>query len=445
MAETPLYTALMSHADLHRASFHTPGHKNSEMMRIFNFFDLDFTELPDTDSLYEASGVIKKAEDLMSGLYGTKHTLFSAGGCSLCIQTMLKLALPYGGKIVASRMIHKSAVNTMALLNADVRWVMPKVDDHTGLFLQMDPENIESILAQEPDIACVYITSPNYFGHIADIAGISKVCQRYKVPLLVDNAHGAHLKFLQEDIHPITLGSDMVADSAHKTLPVLTGGALLHIADSKFVPYARAAMAIFGSTSPPYPIMASLDVCQSWLRSNGHAAFFALQEEISKIKETAAQRGILDDCYENVDPVRLTLNVAKIGLSGDYAAEYFRQNGIEPELSTRERVVFIATPMNSPEDFERLAIAIKNLQPSGNALPVRCPIFELPVIKKSLHSALFSPSELINSCESVGRISAGTVCPCPPGTPILVPGEVITEISVKNLLDYGIFLIDVIK
>lgn len=444
MAETPLYTALKTHADLHRASFHTPGHKNSEMMRVFNFFDLDFTELPDTDSLYEASGAIKKAEDRMSGLYGTQQTLFSAGGCTLCIQTMLKLALPYGGKVVASRMIHKSAVNTMALLNADVRWVMPKVDEHTGLFLQVEPADIETILIQEPDIACVYTTSPDYFGHIADIAGISKICKRHNVPLLVDNAHGAHLKFLPEDIHPITLGADLVADSAHKTLPVLTGGALLHIADAKFAPCARAAMSIFGSTSPSYPIMASLDVCQSWLCSNGKAAFFALQKEISKIKEIAAQKGILDD-YANVDPVRLTLNVAKIGISGDSAAKYFRQNGVEPELSTAERVVFIATPMNLPEDFERLTMAIKNLQPSGDALHVRCPTFELPIVKKSLHSALFSPSERINSCDAVGRVSSGTVCPCPPGIPILVPGELITEISVKNLLRYGIFLIDVIK
>lgn len=444
MAETPLYTALKSHANLHRASFHTPGHKNSKMARLYNFFDLDFTELPDTDSLYEASGVIKKAENLMSDLYCTQQTLFSAGGCSLCIQTMLKLALPYGGKIIASRMIHKSAVNTMALLNADVRWVMPKIDDHTGLFLQAEPKNIESILAQESNIACVYITSPDYFGHLADITGISKVCKRHNVPLLVDNAHGSHLKFLQEDIHPITLGADMVADSAHKTLPVLTGGALLHIADSKIAPHARTAMSIFGSTSPSYPIMASLDVCQSWLRRNGKAAFFALQKEISKIKEIAAQKGILDDCG-NVDPVRLTLNVSKIGISGDYAAEYFRQNGIEPELSTRKRVVFIATPMNSPEDFERLAMAIKNLHPAGDTLPLRYPTFELPVIKKSLHSALFSPSERIDSCNSVGRVSASTVCPCPPGIPILVPGEMITENSVKNLLHYGIFLIDVIK
>lgn len=444
MAETPLYTALKAHADLHRASFHTPGHKNSEAMRFFNFFDLDFTELPDTDSLYEASGAIKKAEDRMSGLYGTQQTLFSAGGCTLCIQTMLKLALPYGGKIVASRMIHKSAVNTMALLNADVRWVMPKVDEHSGLFLQVEPADIETILAQEPDITCVYITNPDYFGHIADITGISRVCKRHNVPLLVDNAHGAHLKFLPEDLHPITLGADLVADSAHKTLPVLTGGALLHIADAKFAPCARAAMSIFGSTSPSYPIMASLDVCQSWLCNNGKTAFFALQKEISKIKKIAAQKGILDDCA-NVDPVRLTLDVAKIGLSGDSAAEYFRQNGIEPELSTAERVVFIATPMNSPKDFERLAMAIKNLQPAGTALPVMCPAFELPIVKKSLHSALFSPSEHINSCNSAGRVSAGTVCPCPPGIPILVPGELITEISVKNLLRYGIFLIDVIK
>lgn len=443
MKKTPLYDALKVHKSLDRASFHTPGHKNSKKILNKRLFELDFTELPDTDSLYEATTVIKEAEALMSQLYGSKRTIFSAGGCTLCIQTMLKLALPYSGKVIASRMIHKSAVNTMALLNAEVKWLMPKIDHNSSNFVQINANEINEILQKNKDFDCVYITSPDYFGHIADIESIAKICHKYDVPLLVDNAHGAHLKFLSRDIHPITLGADMVADSAHKTLPVLTGGAFLHIANEKYMQNAKQAMSIFGSTSPSYPIMASLDICREWLSKNGKKAYLKLENDVAKIKKIAKEKGVLDDC-ENVDPVRLALNTAKIGISGDDAAKYFRKKGIEPEFSDRERVVFISTPMNAKKDFVRLRNAIKML-PVGEIVQNQPQIFDLPIIKKSLHEAMFSDSEAVKTRDSLGKISANTVCPCPPGIPILLPGEIVTENSIKNLLYYGIFSIDVIK
>lgn len=440
---TPLYNALIKHKKLNATSFHTPGHKNSEMFAKKFFSELDFTELPDTDSLYDSQGVIKQAEELMSKVYGTKCTIFSAGGCTLCIQTMLKLVLPFGGKIVASRMIHKSAVNTMALLNAKVEWVMPQFDNKTKCFLQVTAEDVEIILQKNSDVKCVYITSPDYFGNIADIEEIAKICHKRKVPLLVDNAHGAHLKFLPKDIHPISLGADIVADSAHKTLPVLTGGALLHIADEKYAKIAKQTMSIFGSTSPSYPIMASLDVCCAWLKKEGKKAYLKLEKDILKIKMVAKQKGILD-CNDNVDPIRLVFNTAKIGLPGEVAAQIFRENGVEPELSDNKRVVFIATPMNSLSDLKKLTQVMEKL-PANSIIPEETQDFEVPVTKKSMHEAIFSESERVKSDESLGKISAATVCACPPGIPILVPGEKITEKSIKNLLYYGISLIDVIK
>lgn len=443
MKKTPLYDALKEHKRLNRASFHTPGHKNSKKILNKRLFELDFTELPDTDSLYEATTAIKEAEALMSQLYGSKRTIFSAGGCTLCIQTMLKLALPYGGKVIASRMIHKSAVSTMALLNAEVKWLMPKIDHNLNNFAQINADEINEILQKDKSFNCVYITSPDYFGHIADIESIAKICHKYDVPLLVDNAHGAHLKFLLIDIHPITLGADMVADSAHKTLPVLTGGAFLHIANEKYMQNAKQAMSIFGSTSPSYPIMASLDICREWLSKNGKKAYLKLENDVAKIKKIAQEKGLLDDC-KNVDPVRLALNTAQIGISGYKAANYFRKKGIEPEFSDRERAVFIVTPMNAKKDFVRLRNVIKML-PVGEPVQNQPQIFDLPIIKKSLHEALFSDSEAVKTHDSLGKISANTVCPCPPGIPILLPGEIVTEISIKNLLYYGIFSIDVIK
>lgn len=443
MKKTPLYSALREHKKLNRASFHTPGHKNSKKFMKQKFIQVDYTELPDTDSLYESATVIKEAEDLTAQLYGAKCTIFSAGGCTLCIQTMLKLALPYGGKVVASRMIHKSAVNTMALLNAEVEWVMPEFNKSQGCFEQIKPEKIENILQKGEKYSCVYITSPDYFGNIADVKKIAQICHQHGVPLLVDNAHGAHLKFLQSDLHPISFGADMVADSAHKTLPVLTGGAFLHIANEKYVAKAKQEMAIFGSTSPSYAIMASLDTCRAWLSKSGKKAFLKLEDEVFRAKKVAAEKEFLDDCGKS-DPVRLTLNVSKIGIDGHKAAEYFRENGVEPEFSDSQRVVFIATPMNTKKDFARLIRAIK-LLPVGESVQNKELFFDIPKARMSLHEALFSHFERVDVRESSGKISARTVCPCPPGIPILVPGEIITEISIKNLLYYRIFSIDVIK
>lgn len=358
MSDTPLYDALLAHKNLNRASFHTPGHKNSNKVLPKNLFELDFTELPDTDNLFEANGAIRESEERAAKLYGSKRTLYSAGGCTLCIQTMLKLAVPFGGKVIASRMIHKSAVNTLALLHAEVKWIFPQFSEVDNCLGQVAVEDVEKALNEVPNAACVYITSPDYFGNIADIKGIAEMCKKHKIPLLVDNAHGAHLKFLSRDIHPITLGADLVADSAHKTLPVLTGGAMLHIANDAYLKPAKEAMSIFASTSPSYPIMASLDIAISWLNKDAQKAYLKIENEVAKIKNVAKERGLIKEIC-NVDPTRLALHTTKLGFSGDEAAEYFRENGIEPEMSNHDTVVFIATPMNSDENFGKLTRAIK--------------------------------------------------------------------------------------
>ncbi len=358
MSNTPLYDALLAHKKLNRASFHTPGHKNSNKVLPKDLFELDFTELPDTDNLFEANGAIRESEEKAAKLYGAKRTLYSAGGCTLCIQTMLKLAVPFGGKVIASRMIHKSAVNTLSLLHAEVKWIFPQFSEVDNCLGQVVVEDVEEALNEVPDAACVYITSPDYFGNIADIKGIAEVCKKHRIPLLVDNAHGAHLKFLSKDIHPITLGADLAADSAHKTLPVLTGGAMLHIANEAYLKPAKEAMSIFGSTSPSYSIMASLDIAMSWLKENAQKAYLKLENDISKIKIVAKSKELIREIC-NVDTTRLALHTTKLGFSGDEAAEYFRENGVEPEMSNHDTVVFIATPMNYDEDFSKLMSAIR--------------------------------------------------------------------------------------
>lgn len=418
----PLYNALAAHQKLNRSSFHTPGHKCSGIIKS-DLLNFDLTELPDTDALFEADGAILDCEKNLAEIFGAKRTLISAGGCSLAIMAMIRLAVQSGGKIVCGRNIHRSAVNAMALLGIEPIWVLPK---NGGYFTgRIEADGIRKALAENSDICGVYITSPTYYGEISDIKAISKVCREYDIPLLVDNAHGSHLKFLSEDIHPLTLGASMTACSVHKTLPVLTGGALLNINDTRFVKGAKEAMSLFASTSPSYPIMASIDLCVDYLVNGGADEYRQLEPVIADIKQFTSECGIIQPdgiC----DPLRIAINTSQLGLSGEAAGEHFRSMSVEPEFTDSENAVFICTPFNSVGDLSRLKNAIFLLNKLEKDF-TRNDFHEISLPKKamSLRDAVLAKSELVLRDEALGRISADTSCPCPPGIPIYMPGEVI--------------------
>ncbi len=450
MSETPLYTALREHHALHRASFHTPGHKNNREALPDDLLSLDFTELPDTDSLFEAEGPILRAEQAAARLFGTKRTLLSAGGCSLCIQAMLRLAAPFGGEILCGRVVHRSAVNAVALLGLNPVWAMP--------------EDLPEAVGMYPEVRAVYVTSPNYYGELADIPALAAACRERRIPLLVDNAHGAHLFFTEPAMHPILLGASMTACSAHKTLNVLTGGAWLNIADERFVSGAKEAMALFGSTSPSYPIMASLDWCRAWLKENGRPAFVRLQARVRELKKLAERLGLHVlgmgrwDEPRRWDPTRITLDAVSVGLTGQQAAELLRRKGCEPEYADGRYVVLITTPFNTEQDFEKLEAGIRFLADSESRSAIRLPrglgashvthaagLPPLPPVRVSLREAVLAPSEYLSLGNCAGRIAAEPACPCPPGVPVVMPGEEITKDAVDFLRAYGFSFLKVIK
>lgn len=424
----PLYDALVRYKEAGRSSFHTPGHKNNPKALPKDLFELDYTELPETGSLFDGTFPISEAEKFASELFGTARTCISAGGCTLCIQAMLRLAAPRGGKILCSRVIHRSAVNAMALLGIEPVWAMP--------------ENIVGVLGKNSDVKAVYITSPDYYGRIIDIKPIAALCGQNSIPLLVDCAHGTQLMFTKPKLHPLLFGAAMTADSAHKTLGVLTGGAWLNIADSRFAGGAKEAMSLFGSTSPSYPVMASLDICREMLQNNG-LDFTTVQEKVKKIKELAHSLGVTSP-EGLTDPTRITLNTAAVGITGTQAAEIFRKNGVEPEYADRAYVIFIATPFNTSVDFERLANAIKSL-PVGKPLPVNTSLPPLPHVNAGLREAVLAENEYVPLENALGRTAAETVCPCPPGIPVVMPGETITNAVLPFLRDYGFSKIKVLK
>ncbi len=440
----PLYEALLRHQSLGRSSFHTPGHKSAPDVFPDGLLSLDYTELPDTDSLYEASGVILRAEELAARLYGAARTLFSACGCTLCIQAMLRIAAPRpGSKVICGRIIHRSAVNTMALLGLEPVWISPRQDAGPFLPGRISAEDIRHALQQNPDASCVYLTSPDYYGVLSDIPAIAKECRAASVPLLIDNAHGSHLRFTRTDLHPLTLGATMTACSAHKTLPVLTGGAWLHISDPQFASSAKSAMALFGSTSPSYPIMASLDLAREWLEAHGKEAFGQLQDQVAALRMLAEKQGIPSP-EGFCDPVRLSLCTAAVGMTGIAAADHFRNHGIEPEYADGAYLVLLPSPFHSPKDFDRLREAILTL-PKGPGLVRHPALPPLPPVAVTPREALFGDSEEIPLSSACGRIATEAACPCPPGIPIVMPGEKITPDCIEFLSGYGFFTIKVLK
>ncbi len=434
--KTPIYSQLLKHKLLDYSPFHTPGHKNNFFPK--NLFELDFTELPDTDALYEAEGIILETEKNLAKLFSAKRSIISSGGCTLAIQTMLRLASQRGKKILFARNIHRSAVNACALLGIIPKWILPKSEN--GLFTgRISPQNVEKEFLNDNEISALYVTSPDYYGELTDIKALSEICRKYNKLLLVDNAHGSHLAFLKENQHPVHLGADMSACSLHKTMPVLTGGAVLNIGNSKFAENAKNAMSLFGSTSPSYPIMASIDICCDYmLNGNGISDYRALEERVANIKESAKNHRIIQP-EGSCDTTRICINTNGI----ENQIEFFHSYNIEPEFFDGQNAVFICTPFNTEKDFQRLETAISNIK---TIPPIQKNIFfELPEIKLSPREAILSETEIISVENSLGKISAESACPCPPGIPVIMPGEVINKNTVSQLLEYKFKYITVVK
>ena len=453
--DTPIVDFVRGYAQSGTSRLHMPGHKGQSLL---GFEPLDLTEIRGADELYEPEGIIAQSEANATRLFGTQHTYYSTEGSSQCIRAMLCLALqaaPRTGKrpvLLAARNAHKALLYAAALLDFDIRWLWPAAENAGALCscpisAQMLTTALQELTGQGSTPFGVYVTSPDYLGGMQDIRALSAVCDTFGVPLLVDNAHGAYLRFLPgEPLHPIALGAAMCCDSAHKTLPVVTGGAYLHLGSKAPVQEeaaVRGALVLFGSTSPSYPVMASLDLCRAWLEEEGQKAFQTLERRVGAVKKLAAAKGL--GIPEGLtDPVRITLNTAKIGLTGQKAAQGFRECGVEPEYADDGFVVLIPSPFNTEEEFLRVERAIESM-PVGAPLAIGRRIPPVSGQAVSPRKAVLSPSEEVPMNLAVGRIAARASCPCPPGVPVVMPGEVISEKAAEFLIRYGFSSAKVLK
>ena len=427
----PLYNTITTHNAKNTASFHTPGHKIHANFLNDITTAFDTTELPDTGSLFDGNDAIEVSEKLSAVAFNAGLTLFSAGGCTLCIQTMLALTTsPGGSKVIMARHSHGSAIRTAALLDINPIWLWSEAGKQTCV------EDVKAALVSNPSVKVVYLTSPDYYGNLADIPAISAECQKFGAKLLVDNAHGSHLGAF--NLHPLSLGADITADSAHKTLPVLTGGAFLHFSNRSEYSYQRAksAMALFASTSPSFMTLTSLELAREWWEQSGKVEYKNVAVMVNNFTRIARARGIAIPQNTLRDPARLTLNTSSIGMTGKEAAEYFRANGCEPEYSDSQHVVFIITPFNTPEELSQLGQSIAAI-PVSHPLPCEEYPVQHPDIVMTPRTAMASLQTEIQTIHAAGETCAIPLCPCPPGIPILMPGEKIQPSHIPILLAAG--------
>ncbi|SEP61224.1 Arginine/lysine/ornithine decarboxylase [Lachnospiraceae bacterium NE2001] len=493
----PVKQFIEEYKQRNKVRLHMPGHKGA-----FGYSG-DITEVTGADSLYEANGIIAESEQKTAGLFGTWRTFYGTEGSSQMIKAMCYLAIQHSEMrkkafsdsrgssiaaikkkrpvILATRNAHKSFIYASMLLGFDIKWIMPK-DSHFNLCrCELSPEELDVFIrdfiaaARDnnkelsrdeilSDIAAVYITSPDYLGNILDIKGLSSVAHRYKLPLLVDNAHGAYLRFIG-DMHPITEGADITADSAHKTLPVLTGGAYLHIAkdsillrDVDEVTYEhqiRKALLMFGSTSPSYQILESLD------SALGRISVFSYVEtagRVDKLKKTLAQMGFKicgsngDDNSQRFEPLKLTFDLSDSNVDAVSLLSLLSDEGIECEYADPDYLVTMWSPYNEyPRDFERFEKIMKRHLPD---MVSRCSshkdfsnklTFDLPEVRFQPYETMYMPHHLEKVDEHlIGKIAADSVISCPPAIAPVAAGEVIDENVVKVLKHYSIEEIDIL-
>lgn len=441
--KTPIADFIENYIGKNISRFHMPGHKGHSFIGIEGF---DITEIAGAGNLYEYEGIIAESEENATSLFESGHTFYSAGGSSQCIRAMLCLAVQnykYGKPvIVAARNVHKAFIYAAAMLDFDVQWVYPKGDMRSLCSCEMSAQELEETLnSMDKPAAAVYITSPDYLGGQADIKVLADVCHRNGTILLVDNAHGAYLKFLSPSQHPLDLGADMCCDSAHKTLPVLTGGAYLHIGKNMPAEYAKnakAALEMFGSTSPSYLIMTSLDMCNKYLSDGFKESLCDTVKLCDKLKAELTYNGWKT---EKTDPLRVTV-CAPNGVTGQELAGRLRKYGAECEFADCDYLVLMITPENSEEDFGKVITALGKNTLSYFA---KAPLEKIVTDQKmTIRNAIMAKSEKVAVENASGRVCASAGVGCPPAIPVAVPGEVICESAIKMLKYYGIEEIDVV-
>ncbi|WML46367.1 aminotransferase class I/II-fold pyridoxal phosphate-dependent enzyme [Neobacillus sp. PS3-40] len=463
--ETPLFTALVDHAKKNPVQFHIPGHKKGKGMdlkfREFmgdNALSIDLINIGPLDDLHMPKGIIKNAQELASKAFGANHTYFSVQGTSGAIITMVMSVCGPGDKILVPRNVHKSIMSGIVLSGAIPIFIHPEVDPILGISHGITPKSVGRAIEQNPDTKAILVINPTYFGISGDLKKIVNLSHSYNIPVLVDEAHGAHIHFHHDlPLSAMQAGADMAATSVHKLGGSLTQSSILNLQGNLVSPMrVQTILSMLTTTSTSYLLLASLDVARKSLATKG---LTLLEDTIKKAEETRIKINQIDHLYcvgsevlgtdaaVAMDPTKLLISVKELGISGYIAENWLRKKfNIEVELSDLYNILCIITLGDSFEDLNILVKALKELsaefkyQADLNIVTsVLLP--EIPVLALTPRDAFYAETEVIPFQQSAGRISAEFVMVYPPGIPIFIPGEIITEenlVYTRKNIDAGL-------
>ncbi len=452
-ARAPLYEAIAVHERAGTASFHVPGHKSGGGIdrEAYEYFHsiatIDYTEITGLDDLHQPEGVIQEAQRLAADCFGAEQTFFLVGGSTVGNLAMITAVCDPGDLLLVQRNVHKSVINGLVLAGARAVFLAPQWD---GIATGVRAEDVELALARYPEAKALLITNPNYYGMGIHLEPIAELLHQQSKPLLVDEAHGAHFGF-----HPdlpssaLSCGADAVVQSTHKMLSAMTMGAMLHIQGSLIDRQAvKKQLSMLQSSSPSYPILASLDLARRQMHTNGATL---IQKGLDVIHAISARLKELP-CFHHVkqrtysaDPFKIVLYDKSGTLTGPELREQLELRGCFAEMADPKHVLLLFSPYSTYEDANRLYEALKdicacfglNAKPHALTSPVAPKWISFTDISSPVDFAEQRSSRgnirTVSLQEAVGHRSADMIIPYPPGIPLLYPGEVLTDETARYL------------
>ncbi|MEH2346597.1 MAG: aminotransferase class I/II-fold pyridoxal phosphate-dependent enzyme [Nostoc sp.] len=459
--QTPLLDALKACADRSHAPFYTPGHKQGEGISQpladllgTKIFRADLTELADLDNLFSPQGVIQAAQQLAAEVFGASQTWFLVNGSTCGIEAAILATCGTGDKIILPRNVHSSAIAGLILSGAIPIFLNPEYDPVLDIAHSITPNAVQSALQQHPDAKAVLIVYPTYYGVCGDLSAIANITHQYNIPLLVDEAHGAHFAFHPELPTPaLAAGADLTVQSIHKVLGAMTQASMLHIQGDRIdCDRISKALQLVQSTSPSYLLLASLDAARQQMALHGKMLMSRTLQLANEARTKISQIPGLSllfvglgesPGFVTLDETRLTVTVSGLGLTGFEAEEILDEKfAVTAEFASLQHLTFIISLGNTPADIEQLVQSFTTLAKEYRRTNLNVTSSNLQNILTTqgytLHfsprEAFFAVSETLPLAQTSDRICAEIVCPYPPGIPVLMPGEVITN-PVLNYLE----------
>ncbi|MBE9031717.1 aminotransferase class I/II-fold pyridoxal phosphate-dependent enzyme [filamentous cyanobacterium LEGE 11480] len=453
-ANLPLVSALQHWATHDYAPFHTPGHKRGQGSYP-QFLDLigttalqaDLPELPDLDNLFAPQGVIDQAQKLAAATFGAEHTYFLANGSTGGIIAAILATCQPGDKIILPRNVHQSIISGLILAGTTPIFVMPEYDRRLNIAHGVSADAIAQTIQKHPNAKAVLIIHPTYYGVCSDIRKIVQITNQANIPLIVDEAHGAHFHFHPElPTSAMAAGADIAIQSTHKTLSALTQAAMLHLQGSRIDPdRIRRSLSLIQSTSPNYLLLASLDAARAQMATTGAGQLTQTLSHVDEARKILASIPHIHTLtfdtpqlgWQEFDRTRLTVTVAQLGLNGFTADEILSDEyNVMCELPSLEHLTFIFSIGTTAAHVDRLVTGIQGLADrEQRSPPITSPPFDHSPSPAELspREAFFATPHTLPTDQAIGHISAELICPYPPGIPVLLPGETITADAIAFL------------